>query len=111
MTSNINPLNPELNPICHLLTLLGAHHILHVSRMRVNVRNLWKEWMFELFRDYQVRTEENPGWKVRGSNPCGARFSAVQTGSEAQPASCTMGTVHFPGVKCGWGVLLTTHPF
>ena len=30
-----NPLNAELNPICHLLALLGAHHILHVSRMRV----------------------------------------------------------------------------
>jgi hypothetical protein len=30
-----NPLNVELNPICHLLALLGAHHILHVSRVRV----------------------------------------------------------------------------
>jgi len=24
-----------LNPICHLLALFGAHHILHVSRIRV----------------------------------------------------------------------------
>ena len=31
-----NPLNAELNPTCHLLTLLGAHHILHVSVLRVN---------------------------------------------------------------------------
>ena len=31
----INPLNPELNPICYLLALLGAHHFLHVSRIRV----------------------------------------------------------------------------
>ena len=31
----LNPLNAELNPICHLLTLLGAHHILHVSALRV----------------------------------------------------------------------------
>jgi hypothetical protein len=31
----INPLNAELNPICHLLALLGAHHILHVSGVRV----------------------------------------------------------------------------
>ena len=30
----INPLNPELNPICYLLALL-AHHFLHVSRIRV----------------------------------------------------------------------------
>jgi hypothetical protein len=32
----INPLNAKLNPICHLLALLGAYHILHVSRIRVN---------------------------------------------------------------------------
>ena len=32
----VNPLNAELNPICHLLTLLGAHHIFHVSGLRVN---------------------------------------------------------------------------
>jgi hypothetical protein len=31
----INPLKAELNPICHLLVLLGAHHILHVSRIWV----------------------------------------------------------------------------
>ena len=31
----INPLNPELNPICYLLALLGAHHFIHVSRIRV----------------------------------------------------------------------------
>jgi len=33
----INPLNPELNPICHMLALLGAHLILHISRIRVNI--------------------------------------------------------------------------
>jgi hypothetical protein len=32
----INPLNAELNPICHLLALLGAHRILHVNEIRVN---------------------------------------------------------------------------
>jgi hypothetical protein len=31
----INPLNAELNPICHLLALLGARHIFHVSGLRV----------------------------------------------------------------------------
>ena len=30
----VNPLKPELNPICYLLALL-AHHFLHVSRIRV----------------------------------------------------------------------------
>jgi hypothetical protein len=32
-----NPLNAELNPICHLLALLGARHILHISRIWVNL--------------------------------------------------------------------------
>ena len=34
---NINPLNPELNPICYLLALVGAHHFLHVSTIRVKL--------------------------------------------------------------------------
>ena len=37
---NINPLKPELNPICYLLALLGAHHFLHVSRIRVKLLTL-----------------------------------------------------------------------
>jgi len=43
--------------------------------------------------------------------PMGTRFSAtVQTGPEALPASCTMGTGSFPGISCGRGVTLTLHP-
>ena len=39
-----------------------------------------------------------------------ARFSApVQTGPGAQPASCTMGTGSFPGVKSDRDVTLTPH--
>ena len=33
--TKFNPFNAELNPICYLLALLGAHHFLHVSRIRV----------------------------------------------------------------------------
>jgi hypothetical protein len=32
---SFNTSNNELNPICNLLALLGAHHIQHVSRIRV----------------------------------------------------------------------------
>jgi hypothetical protein len=35
----INPLNAELKTICHLLALLAAHPIFHVSRIRV------KDWL------------------------------------------------------------------
>ena len=44
---HINPLNAELNPICHLLALVGAHHILHVSRITDNKHSL-------LYRVYYV---------------------------------------------------------
>ena len=40
----INPLNAELNPICHLLALLGGATIVVVSRLRVNRQDVdWYE--------------------------------------------------------------------
>jgi len=52
-----NPLNAELNPICHLLALLGAHHFLHVSSLRVKpsfgfrktVHRAHSTWISRLF--------------------------------------------------------------
>ena len=35
--ATINPLNAELNPIRHLLALVGGRHIVHVSRIGVKV--------------------------------------------------------------------------
>jgi hypothetical protein len=32
-----NPLKAELNLICYLLAFLGAHHIFHVSGLRVKI--------------------------------------------------------------------------
>ena len=37
-------------------------------------------------------------------------FPPVQPGPGAHPVSCKMGTGSSPGVNCGRGVLLTTHP-
>jgi len=42
----INPLNPELNPMCCLLAFLGAHHFLQVSRIRV------KSWTLRRLMSY-----------------------------------------------------------
>ena len=36
LKERFNPLNAELNPICHLLALLGGATIVVVSRLRVN---------------------------------------------------------------------------
>ena len=57
---NFNPLNAELNPIRHLLALVGARHIVHVSRIRVKSscaahkidwlsKRLW-HWLFRVRR-------------------------------------------------------------
>jgi hypothetical protein len=40
MVFAINPLNTELNPICHLLALAAAHHFVHVSRLKVKSAEL-----------------------------------------------------------------------
>ena len=34
---DLSHLNPELNPICYLLALLGAHLFLHVTKIRVKI--------------------------------------------------------------------------
>ena len=34
--NHVHPWNAVLNPICQLMALLGAHHIFHVSVLRVN---------------------------------------------------------------------------
>ena len=59
---DFNPLNAELNPICYLLALLGAHHFLHVSRIRVKSLNLrqlmsyiYMEHLFLMFLDHTRR--------------------------------------------------------
>ena len=49
----ISPLNAELNPIYHLLALLGGATIVVVSRLRVNVQQLQK-FYFVHFRNLRL---------------------------------------------------------
>jgi len=60
----INPLNAELNPICHLLELLGAHHILHVGRIKVKDENCFNALLLGLNKDVILLREI----KVRNLN-------------------------------------------
>ena len=59
---DFNPLNPELNPICYLLALLGGHHFIHVSRIRVKLltfrrlmSHIYMEHPFLMFLDHTQR--------------------------------------------------------
>jgi len=59
---HFNALNPELNPICYLLALLGAHHFPHVSRIRVKLLTfrrlmsyIYMEHPFLMFLDHTQR--------------------------------------------------------
>jgi hypothetical protein len=59
--SPINPLSPQLNPICYLLALL-AHDFLHVTRIRVKLLTLrilmsymYMEHLFLMFLDHTRR--------------------------------------------------------
>jgi len=56
-----------------------------------------------------IATELRAGRSVIESR-WGREFPPVQTGPGAHPAPCKVGTESFPEVKCGRGVLLTTHP-
>jgi len=51
LETQFNPLHAELNPICHLLALLGAHHIFHVSGLRVNAQKIF---FFENCAVYEI---------------------------------------------------------
>ena len=58
----INPLKPELYSMCYLLALLGAHHFLHVSRIRVKLLTfrllmsyIYMEHPFLMFLDHTQR--------------------------------------------------------
>ena len=54
----LNPLKSELNPICHLLALLGARHIFHVSG--IWVKNLQKVYTLQAVQTFEQSS--NPLW-------------------------------------------------
>ena len=53
--NNFNPLNAELNPICHLLALLGGATIVVVSRLRVKYFNNFNHQLW----NWQTDTIQN----------------------------------------------------
>jgi len=69
-----NPLNAELSPICNLLALIGAHHILHINRIRVktNVYIKYLKWAGHVARMGEDRGVERVlVGKPEGKRPLG----------------------------------------
>jgi len=72
--SDINPLNAELNLIYHLLALLGAHHILHVSRIGVKQRGFRKDGYVESMQEiYTKYRQENATYNYYLDTCCVAK--------------------------------------
>ena len=94
-----NPLNVKLNPICLLLALLGAHHILHDSGIRVNGNQvcLFRTGRVGLCKEVLRFTE----WR---------KLSYVRWGSLQNCTSVFMYIVHllcrFQRVKPSWCICI-----
>jgi hypothetical protein len=94
----INPLNAELNPICHLLALLGAHLIFHVSRIRVKLaqdRDKLRAVVSTLM-NFCVPYSEGVGWLGKELLVSQAISpSATQCHSAAQHSTAQCTPAHF----------------
>jgi hypothetical protein len=87
------------------------HPLVHTGARLSNILDYQTEHDHGLGSSDSITTGyglDGPGIESRW----GERFSTpVQTGPGAYPASCTMDTESYPGVKSGQGVVLTPHPF
>ena len=121
-------LDDELNPICHLQALLGAHHILHISRIRVNftghplnvlifqVERGWHHYV-ETFADslhspgvviptlsvFPIHT----GWNSRHSTIClkvRACKSVLRCNNNSKPSCFISGPVSSVGIATDYGL-------
>jgi hypothetical protein len=69
-----NPLNTNLNPICHLLALLGPHPIFHIrrimfndqksKRMMITRRKLKNKWYFKIYLKNKKLQEDTINYSV-----------------------------------------------
>jgi len=81
---------------CYVYCIVLHFSVLYFTELWARLLSRYSGWL-------------RAGWSGTESR-WGQCFPPIQTVSGAHPASCKMGTGSFPAVKCGRGVLLTTHP-
>ena len=72
------------------------------TQWHIHCCHRWRNLLYE-------RLLNSPWSNIIDINAVVLYFPPVQTGPRALSASCKMGTSSFPGVKFGWGMLVTTH--
>ena len=84
----INPLNAELNPVCYLLALLGAHHFLHVSRIRVKslTFRLLMSYIYIYIYIYDISSLRVNDWT--GKTLHLVTYTEIRVGKSAVTISC-----------------------
>jgi hypothetical protein len=102
----------DLYRVCLLMTLFLRGKFQNTRKSFTHSTPVFKKHIPTLWAGQRSRYSD---WLRAGRSgdriPVRTRFSApVQTSPGAHPASCTMGTGPFQGVKSGQGVTLTHHP-
>jgi len=87
-SKSLNPLNAKLNPICHLLALLGAHRILHFSRVGVNPMRI----VHIQTQSYSTNTTNyvQDNWKCCGASAQNASTNGRQSRGGHVRCTCTV---------------------
>jgi len=100
-----------INPIFAVLNIINVRSD-SLCNNNLWMSDIWLARFFGMRAGSSVGIATSYGLGDPRSNPGGGEiFAPVQTGPGAHPASCTMGTGSFPGVKSCRGVTLTTHSF
>jgi hypothetical protein len=102
----INPLNAKFNPVCHLLALVGAHPIFHVSRTRVKILQMCV--FIECFCGKYTLNQSKMNCAatvLRHRASTGAEWRTDFVVNENMKTLC-FGNVHWTGLLQVWGLMV-----
>jgi hypothetical protein len=98
---NVKSAQNLVAPICRF----SLSNLLHVNFMAPGILR----WCLH-FCGLGSSVSKATGYRLDGPGIESRWGETFHTSPGGHPASCTMGTGSFPGVKSSWGVVLTPHP-